>query len=90
MPWLSPHSNHCWLAVPTLTSTKPTRTCSGWLTPSRWTVALRWGNLAGAVETLLAHVHGDDTAHQDFRDRYRAVATSLSFEGHMKWAEAMP
>ena len=44
MLWLSPHSwNHCWLAVPTLTSTKPTRTCSGWLHPSRRTVALRWG-----------------------------------------------
>ena len=24
------------------------------------------------------------------RDRYRAMATSLGFEGHMKWAEAMP
>jgi adenylate cyclase len=24
------------------------------------------------------------------RDRYRALATSLGFEGHMKWAEAMP
>jgi len=26
----------------------------------------------------------------DYRDRYRALATSLGFEGHMKWAEAMP
>ena len=41
-------------------------------------------------QALLAHAHGDDTAYQDFRDRYRAMATSLSFEGHMKWAEAMP
>jgi len=23
-------------------------------------------------------------------NRYRAMATSLGFEGHMKWAEAMP
>jgi len=25
-----------------------------------------------------------------YRDRYRDMATSLGFEGHMKWAEAMP
>ena len=25
-----------------------------------------------------------------YRDRYRAMAKSLGFEGHMKWAEAMP
>ena len=34
--------------------------------------------------------HGDDAAYRDYRDRYRAMATSLGFEGHMKWAEAMP
>ncbi|MGO9352664.1 MAG: AAA family ATPase [Mycobacterium sp.] len=39
---------------------------------------------------LLAHAKGDDTAYRDYRDRYRAKATSLGFEGHMKWAEAMP
>jgi hypothetical protein len=27
---------------------------------------------------------------RDYRDRYRAMATSLGFEGHMQWAEAMP
>jgi hypothetical protein len=26
----------------------------------------------------------------DFRDRYREMATSLGFEGHIEWAEAMP
>ncbi len=42
------------------------------------------------MRALLAHAHGDDTAYRDYRDRYRAMATSLGFEGHMKWAEAMP
>jgi hypothetical protein len=42
------------------------------------------------LRALLAHAHGDDAAYRDHRDRYRAMATSLGFEGHMKWAEAMP
>ena len=39
---------------------------------------------------LLARAHGDDTGYRDYRDRYRAMATSLGFEGHMKWGEEMP
>ena len=42
------------------------------------------------LRALLARAHGDDTAYRDYRDRYRAMATSLGFEGHMMWAEAMP
>ena len=42
------------------------------------------------LRALLARAHGDDTAYRDYRDRYRAMATSLGFEGHMEWAEAMP
>ena len=42
------------------------------------------------MRALLAKAHGDETAYRDYRDRYRAMATSLGFEGHMKWAEAMP
>jgi hypothetical protein len=42
------------------------------------------------LRALLAQAHGDDTAYRDYRDRYRAMATELGFEGHMKWAEAMP
>jgi hypothetical protein len=42
------------------------------------------------MRALLARAHGDDEAYRDYRDRYRAMATSLGFEGHMKWAEAMP
>ena len=39
---------------------------------------------------LVARARGDETAYRDNRDRYRAMATSLDYEGHMKWAEAMP
>ena len=39
---------------------------------------------------LLARAHGDKAAYRDYRDRYRAMATELGFEGHMAWAEAMP
>ena len=42
------------------------------------------------LRALLARVHGDDTAYRDYRDRYRELARSLGFEGHMEWAEAMP
>ena len=42
------------------------------------------------MRALLAHARGDDTAYRDYRDRYRAMATSLGFEGHMAMAEAMP
>ena len=42
------------------------------------------------LRALLARAHGDEAGYRDYRDRYRAMATSLGFEGHMKWAEAMP
>ena len=42
------------------------------------------------LRALLARAHGDEASYRDYRDRYRAMATSLGFEGHMKWAEAMP
>ena len=42
------------------------------------------------LRALLAKAHGDEAAYRDYRDRYRAMAKSLGFEGHMKWAEAMP
>ena len=42
------------------------------------------------MRALLAQAQGDDTAYRDYRDRYRDMATSLGFEGHMQWAEAMP
>jgi hypothetical protein len=41
-------------------------------------------------QTLLARARGDMVAYADLRDRYRDMATSLGFEGHIAWAEAMP
>jgi adenylate cyclase len=41
------------------------------------------------MRALLARAQGDDAAYRNSRDRYRAMATDLGFEGHMKWAEAM-
>jgi adenylate cyclase len=38
---------------------------------------------------LLARARGDEAAYRDFRDRYRDMATTIGYEGHMKWAEAM-
>jgi len=42
------------------------------------------------LRALLARAHGDAAAHRNYRDRYRAMAIELGFEGHMRWAEAMP
>jgi class 3 adenylate cyclase len=42
------------------------------------------------LHALLARTHRDETTYRDYRDRYRAMATELGFEGHMAMAEAMP
>jgi hypothetical protein len=42
------------------------------------------------LRTLLAHARGDDAAYRDPANRYRAMAQSLGFEGHIAWADAMP
>jgi hypothetical protein len=41
------------------------------------------------LRALLARTHGDAAAYADFRDRYRKMARTLGFEGHIAWAEAM-
>jgi adenylate cyclase len=41
------------------------------------------------LRALMARARGDEAAYRDYRDRYRATARSLRYEGHMKWAEAM-
>jgi adenylate cyclase len=41
------------------------------------------------LRALLARAHGDEARYREFRDRYRAKATSLGFEGDMALAEAM-
>jgi hypothetical protein len=42
------------------------------------------------MRALLARARADEASYRNHRDRYRAMATSLGFEGHMAWAEAMP
>jgi hypothetical protein len=42
------------------------------------------------LRALLARARGDAIAYANFRSRYLDMATSVDFEGHMKWAEAMP
>ena len=42
------------------------------------------------MRALLAQAMGEEESYRGYRDRYVALATSLGFEGHMKWAEAMP
>ena len=41
------------------------------------------------LRALLARARGDDVAYRDLVNRYRAMAESLGFEGHIAWAEAM-
>jgi hypothetical protein len=42
------------------------------------------------LRALLAQAHGDAASYAHFRDRYRDMAKTLGFEGHIEWAEAMP
>ena len=41
------------------------------------------------LRALLARARGDEIAYRDLTDRYRAMAKSQGFEGHMAMAEAM-
>jgi hypothetical protein len=42
------------------------------------------------LRALMARARGDPAAYAHFRDRYRAMATSLGYGGHIAWAAAMP
>ncbi len=42
------------------------------------------------LHALLARAHGDDERYRNYRDRYRDMAKTLGYEGHIAWAEAMP
>src|SRR5271166_3125358 len=72
---------HCWTAAPTATWPKPRPQHSGLRQNQPARVRLR---------ALLAQAHGDDAAYADFRDRYRDMAKTLGFEGHIAWADTMP
>ena len=41
------------------------------------------------MHTLLARARGDDVGYRDLASRYRAMAESFGFEGHIAWANAM-
>jgi adenylate cyclase len=41
------------------------------------------------LRALLARARGDEACYRDYRDRYRAMAISLGFEGHIAMATAM-
>ncbi|HZE15096.1 MAG TPA: cyclase, partial [Mycobacterium sp.] len=41
------------------------------------------------LRALLARARGDAAAYAHFRDRYRDIARTLGYEGHIAWAEAM-
>jgi hypothetical protein len=56
-------------------------TDDGLVTREIWLLRLR---------ALVARAHRDAPAYADFRDRYRDMAKTLGFEGHIAWAEAMP
>jgi class 3 adenylate cyclase len=42
------------------------------------------------LRALLTQARGDAAAYADFRDRYRDMAKTLGFEGHIDMADAMP
>lgn len=41
------------------------------------------------MRALLAQARDDPTAYLDYRDRYREMANTLGFEGHIAWAKEM-
>jgi hypothetical protein len=41
------------------------------------------------LRALLARARGDEAGYRDYRDRYREMAKTLGYEGHIAWAEAM-
>jgi hypothetical protein len=42
------------------------------------------------LRALLARAHDDAEVYKQLRDRYRDMAKTLGFEGHIVWVEAMP
>jgi hypothetical protein len=41
------------------------------------------------LRALLSRARGDHVAYRELVGRYRAMAESLGFEGHITWAQAM-
>ena len=79
----------CWSVAPRATWPKPKRRSTGWRTcPATEGSAMLEITLL-RLRALLARARGDDVAYRDLASRYRAMAESLGFEGHIAWAEAM-
>ena len=68
---------------PRSTGWRPRRPIDGLVIREIWLLRSR-------VLLARARAHGDEAAYRDYRDRYRAMAESLGFEGHIDWARAMP
>jgi adenylate cyclase len=54
---------------------------SEWVTRDLFVLRLR---------ALLARARGEDMVYREHRNRYRAMANALAYQGHMAWAAAMP
>ena len=79
----------CWSVAPRATWPKPKRRSTGWRTCGPIKVrALRKITLL-RLRALLTRARGDDAAYRELVGRYRAMAQSLGFEGHIATAEAM-
>ena len=79
----------CWSAAPRATWPKPKRRSTGWRTCWQTTDSAMREITLLRLRALLARARGDDVAYRDLVSRYRAMAESLGFEGHIDWAEAM-
>lgn len=42
------------------------------------------------VRALVLRARGEESSYRDSRDRYRALAAALGFEGHVNWAAELP
>ena len=79
---------HCWPAAKKATSTKPTEQSRGWRPAADEAPLLREVWLL-RLRALVARARGGEVGYRELAQRYRALATSLGFEGHMAMAEAM-
>ena len=79
----------CWSVAPRATWPKP-KTAIDWLA----NLSVDDGSAMLEItllrlRALLARARGDDVDYRDLVSRYRAMAESLGFEGHIAWARAM-
>ena len=68
---------------------KPKRRSAGWRSCRQTTVRRFVEITLLRLHALLARARGDDVGYRDLASRYRAMAESLGFEGHIAWAQAM-